>query len=89
VETLVLPLANKRAKSLAGIAILKRREQRGKASRESRKAVKKESIKKEVKEEVKDVKIKEEIEEDSDFLKADEVVTYKRKIILNSKYLAN
>jgi hypothetical protein len=38
---------------------------------------------------IKDVKIEEEIEEDSDFLKADEVVTCKRKIISNSKYLAN
>jgi hypothetical protein len=53
VETLALPLANKRAKSPAGITILRRGEQGGKASRGGWKAVKKERIKKEVKEEVK------------------------------------
>jgi hypothetical protein len=88
-ETLTLPLANKRAKSLSGVAILKKGGRGGKASRGGRKAVKKETIKKEVKEE-EDVKIEEDIKDNSNnFLKANNILYCKRKNHFNFIYPLN
>jgi hypothetical protein len=84
-ETLTLPPANKRAKSPTGDAVPKRGG-RGRGSRGGRKPnVKKETIKEEAKEE-EDVKIEEEIQEDSDFLEANEIGIRKRKYMPNSLY---
>jgi hypothetical protein len=90
-ETLSLPPANKRAKSPTSVAIPRRggRGKGGRGGRGGRKPyVKKEAIKDE--EEEKAIVVEEEeVEEDSDFLEADEIVTCKRKTISNSKYLAD
>ena len=89
-ETLSLPLANKRAKSLSGIAIPKRGGGRGKGGKGSRggRGARKTYVKREVvKEEEGDVKIEEEeVEEDSDFPEAHDVFARKRK--QNSLYPA-
>ena len=83
-ETLALPRANKRAKSLSGAAISKKGGRGGKASRGGKKAtVNKETITEEVKEE-KDIKI---VEDDSDdFPEAHDVLRHKRKNQPNSLY---
>jgi len=81
-ETLALPLANKRAKSLISVTIPKKGERRNKGSKGQKRDVKKEQIKEETK-----VKIKEEVKEDSDLLKVNKIVSSKQKYFPNLKYL--
>jgi hypothetical protein len=84
-EILALPPANKQAKSLTGIAIPKREGKQGTKRGKGRKeSVKREQIKEG---EETEIKIKEEVEEDSDFLEVDKVVSSKQKHLYNSKYL--
>jgi hypothetical protein len=96
VETLSLPLVNKRAKSPTSVAIPRREGGQGKGGRGGRGGrggwkpyVKKEAIKDEEEEKaiVDKEEEEEEVEEDSDFLEANDLFTRKRK--QNSMYLAN
>jgi hypothetical protein len=86
-ETLVLPLANKQAKSPTGVAIPKRGGKRGRGGRGGRKLAVKTKVIKEEGEEVDKLDIQEEIEEEDDeLLDVNEINKGKRKYIRSSKY---
>ena len=90
-ENLVLPRPNKRAKSPTGAVIPKRTlKQEKKKGRPRKGVVKKGEIKDNEEEEKEEeeckVKIEEDVEEESDFLDVDEIVSNRRKNVPNSKY---